>query len=196
MEKTHIKNITKCAQEKRILIQKNSKRHWQPSIFPYRHARYDSISLRTKKCFKQHLQTRSTRSPNPFTFPIREWGRLLFYILLHESRKTTIFAKTHRGVRLSDDTVTEKPAEIRNHVHSFYKDLYSHVSTTKPAQNYLLKDIPSLDPADSETCERPISIDELNQAVKTSQQKQNSRSRWPHQLILPMFLAPPQRRPS
>ena len=55
---------------------------------------------------------------------------------------------------------------MRNHIHSFYTELYKHAPTSTTAQDFLLSNLPSLDSNDSETCDRPISVDELDQAVK------------------------------
>ena len=75
-------------------------------------------------------------------------------------------SKTLHAIKLNNGTITQDPAKVRNHIHSFYTELYKHAPTSTTAQDFLLSNLPSLDSNDSETCDRPISVDELDQAVK------------------------------
>ena len=170
MGKAHFKNITqtygkKCANEKRALIQKlqndiddlQSSPDLSPDMKQFLLDQRNALN----NIYKQEAQGAMVRS----RFQLESEGdscSTLFFNL----EKQNSSAKTHHGMRSSNGIVTEDPSEIRQHVHSFYKDLYSHVPTSQTAQNYLLKNIPTLDPADSETCDLPISIEELDQAVK------------------------------
>ena len=69
-------------------------------------------------------------------------------------------------IRLPFGDVTENPSEIKTCIHSFYQNLYANVDVDVNAQDSLLEDIPSLDPSDVQACDEPISMEELEQAVK------------------------------
>ena len=80
--------------------------------------------------------------------------------------KNNSLSKTIAKIKLSSGVITENPAQIKQHIHNFYQNLYSRPHTDESALGQLLDDIPKLDPFDSENLDLPPTLDELNVAVK------------------------------
>ena len=63
--------------------------------------------------------------------------------------ESSVFAsKSISNIRLPCGNITDNPREIKHHVRSFYKDLYSRVNTDKDAQTTILDGLPHLNPSD------------------------------------------------
>ena len=62
--------------------------------------------------------------------------------------------------------ISDKPDEIRSHVHNFYQSLYSRVQTDENAREQLLQNLSQLNSADSDDLDSQISIEELDNAIK------------------------------
>ena len=75
-------------------------------------------------------------------------------------------SKTITHVRLSLGMISDKPDEIRSHVHNFYQSLYSRVQTDENAREQLLQNLSQLNSADSDDLDSQISIEELDNAIK------------------------------
>lgn len=80
--------------------------------------------------------------------------------------QSTSRAKHISKIRLPSGEITEDRSKINSHVCQFYTDLYCRTDTDEEAGEHLLQTIPTLDPGDAEDCDRPLSAEELNVAVK------------------------------
>ncbi len=80
--------------------------------------------------------------------------------------KSSAMGKRLSKIRLPNGTVTDTPSEINSHVRDFYANLYRRVNTEEGSGERIFHNIPTLDPCDAEDCDRPLSIEELDVAVK------------------------------
>ena len=177
MGKAQIKQITqlygsKVAQEKRIKIQK-----LQDSI-DLLQAAPDSTpeNLKTLKeqrdalseLFKNEARGALVRARFQYTNEIDTCSNYFFNL-----EKSISSSKYISRIRLPCGDIVEDPDKIRTHIRNFYRDLYSLVETDQDAQETLLKDLPSLDLSDSEDCDRPLSPEEVDVAIRQLSQNKS-----------------------
>ena len=80
--------------------------------------------------------------------------------------KSNSLSKTISRIRLSCGCISEDPSEIKKHVRDFYETLYSENPSDKNALNNLSANVVTLDPSLSEDLDIPLTIEELDLAVK------------------------------
>ena len=80
--------------------------------------------------------------------------------------KSNSLSKTISRIRLSSGYISEDPSEIKKHVRDLYETLYSENPSDKNALNNLSANVVTLDPSVSEDLDIPLTIEELDLAVK------------------------------
>ena len=80
--------------------------------------------------------------------------------------KSNSLSKTISRIRLPSGCISEDPSEIKKHVRDFYETLYSENPSDKNALNNLSANIVTRDPSVSEDLDIPLTIEELDLAVK------------------------------
>ena len=75
-------------------------------------------------------------------------------------------SKSISSIRLSSGEIMDDPAAIRKHVRDVYQNLYSQPQTDEGALDEIVNNLTKLHPADSEDLDIPLSLEELDTAVK------------------------------
>ena len=81
--------------------------------------------------------------------------------------KSHTLSKCISKIRLPSGDLTDDPAEIKKHVHNFYKCLYDHAETNKLAQEEIVSNLAKLDSKDSELLDAHPTLEEICDAVKS-----------------------------
>lgn len=80
--------------------------------------------------------------------------------------KSHTLSKCMSKIRLTSGEITDNPAEIKKHVHEFYKSLYDRAKISDHSLKKILGNLNKLNLEDSEHLDAPPSLEELSEAVK------------------------------
>ena len=168
--KSHIKSITqkysqKIARERREAIaelnQKIDRLQSAPDLAP----RDKEVLKEQRDNLNQHLKSKAKGALVRSRFQhINETDSCTSYFFNLE--KNNSISKSINKIRLPSGLISEDPAEIKTHIHTFYQDLYSRVPTDESAFNLITEDLDRLEPQDAEDLDSPLSLGELDLAVE------------------------------
>ena len=85
-----------------------------------------------------------------------------FFFNLEKSNSSS---KSMSRVRLSSGNITEKPSDIKAHVHDFYENLYKRVPTDENCFKTISSNLPRLSHEESMNLDSPFTLEEVKNAV-------------------------------
>ena len=169
MGKIHIKSITqmygtKAAREKRDKISSLQKSidelQSTPDITPDTKKSLKEQRESLNDLYRHEAQGALIRARFQYTHEIDTCSTFFFNM-----EKSSSTAKNITRIRLQSGNISNNPDEIKSHTRNFYKELYSKTETHNDSFHLLVDGLPTLSQVDSEDCDKPIQIEQMDIAV-------------------------------